>query len=174
MKPEKRLLFGRLILLLFLFWSCGGQPNAPEAKVVNIADGDTFTLLYPGNLRVKVRLYGIDSPERSQAYGTAAKRALGELLEGHQVRLEEMDKDRYGRTVAIAFREDGLSINEAMLQQGYAWHYTQYDKNPKWSEMEQQARKKRLGLWADPYPTPPWEWRKQKRAKKAQLPDQAL
>ncbi len=154
--------------LLFAGWSC----NAPEqnkklAWVVSIADGDTFTLLYPDKRNLKVRLYGIDTPERGQDFGVAARKALGEMLRGHLVSLIMKDKDRYGRTIAVAFRDDGLCINEEMLRLGYAWHYSEYDKNPAWSALEQQARKRKIGLWAGAKQTPPWEWRKLKRKSKA-------
>ena len=158
-------LFACLLALVFFGgWSC----NAPKQKkelawVVNVADGDTFTLMYRDKRNLKVRLYGIDTPERAQDFGTAARRALGEMLKGHLVSLVEKDEDRYGRTVAVAFRDDGLCINEEMLRLGYAWHYSEYDKNPAWKDLEQQAKKKRLGLWAQRSPTPPWEWRKIKR-----------
>lgn len=155
--------FIAFILCLFVL-GCQNPENKPDgARAVNIADGDTFTLLYPDNHREKVRLYGVDSPERSQAYGTAARIALGEMLEGHFVIVKEMDKDRYGRMVAIAYLDDGTCINEALLQQGFAWHFTAYDKNPDWSKMEKEARAQKRGLWADKNPTPPWQYRKEKR-----------
>lgn len=146
---------------------CSAGPSNPEtARVVNIADGDTFTLLYPSNRNVKVRLYGIDAPERAQDYGTAARKALGTLLQGHLVTLDEKDRDRYGRTVAMAYRDDGLCLNEEMLRLGYAWHYTQYDKNENWKKLAAAAKREKRGLWAKANPTPPWEWRKMKRKPK--------
>ncbi len=164
----KRLSHCLCIVLLFFAWNCTTALQKPEeAKVVNIADGDTFTLLYPDRRNVKVRLYGIDTPERGQEFGAAARKALGQLLEGRFVWLEEKEKDRYGRTVAIAYRDDGLCINEEMLRTGYAWHYTQYDQNPAWKALAIEAKKKKLGFWTDANPTPPWEWRKMKRKPKA-------
>lgn len=154
------------LLLLCLYGSCKNASDGRKlGEVVKIADGDTFTLLYPGNVQVKVRLYGIDCPERAQAFGVAARKALGNLLEGHRVYLNEQNRDRYGRVVAIAFRDDSRNINEALLQQGYAWHYRAYDNNPAWTTMEEQARAARIGLWQDARPTPPWEFRKNKREK---------
>lgn len=156
------------IVSALLIWSCAGkQQKKDEARVVNIADGDTFTLLYPDNRNLKIRLYGIDAPERAQDFGTAARKAVGQMLEGHLVSVKEIEKDRYGRVVAIAYRDDGLCVNEELLRQGYAWNYAQYNKtHPEWQELEQDARAKRLGLWAGANPTPPWEWRKLKKAPK--------
>jgi endonuclease YncB( thermonuclease family) len=165
---SKGLSFCLWAVLVFAGCSCKAPQQKKElAWVVNIADGDTFTLLYTDKSNVKVRLYGIDTPERGQDFGTAARTTLGEMLKGHLVSLYEKNKDRYGRTVAVAFRDDGLCINEEMLRLGYAWHYGEYDKNPAWKELEQQAKKKKLGLWAGSKPTPPWEWRKMKRKPKA-------
>lgn len=153
-------------LLATLFWACAEKKEAANmGEVVRIADGDTFTLLMAGNMQVKVRLHGIDCPERAQPYGTAARKALGDMLEEHRVRIEEQDRDRYGRSVAIAYTDDGLNINETLLKNGFAWHYTDYDKNPEWDKLEASARNQRLGLWQEPNPTPPWEFRKVKRTK---------
>ncbi|OLY94822.1 Endonuclease YncB, thermonuclease family [Cnuella takakiae] len=149
--------------LLFACNSSNGDQNM--GQVVKIADGDTFTLLMAGNQQVKVRLYGIDCPEKAQPYGKAAGRVLGALMEGHRVRIEEKDKDRYGRTIAVAFLDDGRNINETMLAQGYAWHYIDFDKNPAWSALEAKARDQRLGLWKESNPVAPWEFRSAKRAR---------
>jgi endonuclease YncB( thermonuclease family) len=160
----------------WVFWCClllAGCRNTENAepstgpnsgRVVRLADGDTFTLLVAGNKQLKVRLHGIDAPERQQDFGNAARKKMQELTTGHTIHIEVKDTDRYGRTVGIARRDDGLIINEEMLRTGMAWHYTAYDKNPKWSQLQQQARNKKRGLWAQPNPTPPWEWRKIKRA----------
>lgn len=153
-------------MVLCLFSGCKNNNDGRKlGAVVKIADGDTFTLLYPGNEQVKVRLYGIDCPERAQAFGVAARKALGDMLEGHRVYVSEQDRDRYGRVVAIAYRDDDLNINEELLRQGFAWHYRAYDNNPAWTALEEKARSSRLGLWRDARPTPPWEFRKRKRQK---------
>ncbi len=154
--------FGALMLLL-------GCQNAdqPEIKtsatsglVVRLADGDTFTLLVAGNKQLKVRLYGVDAPERQQDFGNVSRSKMQELTTGHTISIEVKDTDRYGRTVGIAHRDDGLNLNEEMLRSGLAWHYKAFDKNQKWDQLEQEARSKKLGLWSRPSPTPPWQWRK--------------
>lgn len=136
-----------------------------SGRVVRLADGDTFTLLTEGNKQVKVRLYGIDAPERQQDFGNAARNKMQELTTGHTIRIEVKDTDRYGRSIAIARNDEGKNLNEEMLRSGLAWHYKAYDKNSQWSRLEKTARDKKLGLWAQPNPTPPWDWRKQKRSK---------
>lgn len=155
--------------LLAAIFSCTNQTDTEQSnvsgKVVSIADGDTFTYLTPENQQVKVRLYGIDCPEKKQDYGTVARQKLSELVFGQQVKIEPKDKDRYGRTVAVVYNAKSININEQMLMEGLAWHYTQYDKNPAWGILEKNARMQKKGLWAQPNPTPPWLWRKAVREK---------
>ena len=149
---------------LFLL-SCTGEPSSivagTEGRVVGIADGDTFTLLTGDKQQVKVRLYGIDCPERKQDFGQVAKQRLSELVFGQMVSVIKKDMDRYGRTVALVYKKD-TCINEELLKEGLAWHYVKYDRNPAWELMEARARKQKAGLWVQPHPVPPWEWRKRK------------
>ena len=152
-------------LLLLPFWlACtDAKKEAASGKVVRIADGDTFTFLNANNQQVKVRLFGIDSPERGQDFGQVARQKLSDLVFNQPVRLEVIDTDRYGRSVAIVYTQAGLCVNEELLKSGLAWHYKEYDDNAAWAQMEQNARKSKIGLWAQPRPTPPWNWRKEKR-----------
>lgn len=153
------------LFLLFIgtFSNCTNKKIAKEivGKVVSIADGDTFTLLTVQKQQIKIRLYGIDCPEKTQDFGKVAKQKLAELIFGKQIRTVKKDIDRYGRTVAIAYDEQGRCINEEMLAAGLAWHYSKYDNNPAWSTLEENAKNNRLGLWIQLNPTPPWEWRHQ-------------
>ncbi len=152
------------IFLLSLLLACQQKTSSTyDGKVVRIADGDTFTMLTPDNQQVRVRLHGIDCPEKAQPFGTVARQKLSDLVFGKQVRLEEQDKDRYGRTVAIVYNEAGVCVNEEMLKEGLAWHYKEYDKNPDWEALEKEARQQKKGLWSKSRPTPPWAWRKAKR-----------
>jgi micrococcal nuclease len=137
-----------------------------EGKVVSITDGDTFILLTKDKSQKKIRLYGIDCPEKRQPFGSVAKDKLSELIFGKQVNVQVKGLDRWKRTVGTVFF-DGENINERMLQEGMAWHFTRYDDKPSWSLMESEARTKRIGLWSDDNVTPPWEWRKKTYSKKA-------
>lgn len=127
---------------------------------MRVADGDTFTLLVEGNKQVRVRLHGIDCPERGQPFGTVATDFAKELLNKGAVKVEQTDIDRYGRTIGIVIIADSINLNERLLQAGLTWHYKYYDKNPKWAEMEVFAREKKIWLWKDKNPVAPWEWRK--------------
>ena len=152
-------------LWLFLLLVACNTADVPDlnGKVVSIADGDTFTMLTTGNKQVKVRLYGIDCPERTQDFGTVAKQGLSTLVYGQVVRIDKKDTDRYGRTIAIVYNQKGLNVNEEMLRNGLAWHYKEYDQNPAWDDLVYGAQRKNAGLWSKPNPTPPWLWRKKKR-----------
>ena len=154
------------MILLLPFWiSCTqAEKNKAEGKVVKIADGDTFTLLDANNQQVRIRLHGIDSPERAQDFGQVARQKLSDLIFNQPVRLEVMDTDRYGRTIAIVYTQNGLCVNEELLKSGLAWHYTEYDDNEGWAQMEKEARKQKVGLWSQPRPVAPWDWRKEQRA----------
>ena len=152
-------------LLILLFLAGCLQQEASSGKAVSISDGDSFTLLTDGNKQVRIRLHGIDSPEKGQDFGTAARQKLSGLIFGKQLRIEEKDRDRYGRTVAIVYAGGIRSVNEQMLQAGLAWHYRQYDQNPEWERLEKAARQNRAGLWSQPDPTPPWLFRNEKRKK---------
>jgi len=128
--------------------------------VVAITDGDTIKVIMDGE-QVKIRLHGIDAPEKKQAYGQAARDYAVELAGGEHVRLIGHGKDRYGRLIAEVILPDGRSMNHEMVSDGYAWWYRKYAPNDKaLEEAEARARSKRRGLWADDEPVAPWEWRK--------------
>lgn len=143
-------------------------------KVVAVADGDTITVLRD-NEQVKIRLAGIDAPENRQAFGNVAKQRMSEVVFGKEVRVDDRKKDKYGRTIGrvwVASAEcqesdcpKTLDAGMALLTVGLAWHYKQYEKEQPEEEREQysfaetEARGKRLGLWGDAEPVPPWEWR---------------
>ena len=133
-----------------------------SAKVVSVSDGDTITVLHFGH-QEKIRLYGIDSPEKAQDYGQKAKDLTGALIAGRNVDVETKTVDRYGRTVGMV-TVDGQSLNELIVQNGYAWVYRQYCNErfcSDWVRLEEKARQQRKGLWAGSNIIPPWEWRHQ-------------
>jgi micrococcal nuclease len=139
-----------------------------SGKVVGISDGDTFKLLMEGNQTVRVRLHGVDAPEKGQDYSTQARQALSALIFGKEVHVIQKNKDRYGRIVGVVYA-DGQNANEELLKSGLVWHYKEYDKNEDWAVMEMQAREQKRGLWSQPNPTAPWQWRKEKRKGKVEV-----
>ena len=134
-----------------------------QGKVVGVADGDTITVL-SGRASVKVRLWGIDSPEGGQPYGKVAKRYASDLSYGRLVEVRTKDVDRYGRVVGEVILPGGKSLNREMVRAGFAWWYYDYAKKDlELALLEREARGARRGLWADPNPVPPWAWRRAKR-----------
>jgi micrococcal nuclease len=132
-------------------------------KVVGISDGDTISVLHEGKA-VKVRLHGIDTPEKAQAFGTRAQQFTGELVFQHEVTVVVRDTDRYGRIVGEVRLPDGRSLNQELVRAGMAWWYRQYaPHDTTLAQLEADARVAKRGLWADAHPVPPWEWRKQPR-----------
>jgi endonuclease YncB( thermonuclease family) len=132
--------------------------------VVGVADGDTITVLHDEK-QAKIRLYGIDCPERGQAFGKKAKQFTSNMVFQKTVSVEEITRDRYGRTVALVYLDD-KSLNEALIRAGLAWMYHRYCEEPicwKWRNLETEANRAKVGLWSDPNPIPPWEFRRKGR-----------
>lgn len=113
---------------------------------------------------VTVRLYGVDTPEKAQAYGQKAKQYTSDLVFGKSVRLISHNTDRYGRTVGTVILQDGRSLNEELVKNGYAWHYKAYSNDKNLANAEADARRFKRGLWQDPNPVAPWDYRKEKRS----------
>ena len=133
-----------------------------HGKVIAISDGDTLTVLVEEQ-PLKVRLWGIDTPEKAQAYGTQAKIALSDLTFGKQVTVDVRDIDRYGRSVGWV-TVAGRPVNLTLVQLGMAWWYERFAPDAKeLRTAEAKARAAKLGLWADLAPQPPWEFRKQRK-----------
>jgi endonuclease YncB( thermonuclease family) len=131
-------------------------------RVVKIADGDTLTVLDGSNVQHRIRLAGIDAPEKGQPFGTKARENLAGKVFKQEVRVEVIDVDRYHREVGRIFLGERF-VNMEMVQDGFAWRYSQYDKPGELSAAETEARDHRRGLWTDPNPVPPWKWRREKR-----------
>ena len=143
------------------------SPPAPTltGKVVKIADGDTLTLL-AGKTQIKVRLEGIDTPERAQPFGRKAGQALANRVFGKVVQVDDLGRDRYGRTLGIV-RLGKRNINLELVREGWAWWYRKYaPKNKELASAEEAARKAKRGLWADARPIPPWDWRQSGRERR--------
>jgi len=140
-----------------------------RGRVVGVADGDTVTVLAEGRVRHVVRLAGIDAPEKAQPYGDRAKHHLSDLVFGTIVDVEYAKRDRYGRIVGKIVR-DGRDASLALIEAGYAWHFKRYAAEQSradraiYARAEDAARDARRGLWSEPAPLPPWEWRARKRA----------
>lgn len=132
--------------------------TAGTFKVVSIIDGDTVDLLV-NRQPLRLRLNGIDTPEKGQPFGNAAKDALAKAIGGQSVQYVVRDTDRYNRSIAdVYFR--GVHINKWLIQKGLAWHYKAYNNDSELAQAEQEASAASRGLWADPRRVAPWNWRK--------------
>ncbi len=151
------LLFTALLSLFFL-----QEKETAEYQVVRIADGDSFTVSKNGD-EIEIRLFGIDAPERDQPYYRKAGMFTEKVLKNGTIQLEVLDRDRFGRTVAWVY-VDSLNLNRALVSHGLAWHFTRYSRDTTLARLEQSARAARTGLWSEPAPVPPWEFRKRKRS----------
>lgn len=133
-----------------------------RGKVIRIADGDTLTILDVGKNEHKIRLVGIDAPEKKQPFGNRSKQSLSDLTFGKMVRVVTHGKDRYGRALGRVYvgQQD---VNAEQVRRGMAWVFKRYaPKNSPLYQLEAGARAAQLGIWSDPNPVAPWEWR-QKR-----------
>lgn len=117
-----------LFILPFLFLFAACNDASESAKVVRIADGDTITILHADNTQERIRLYGIDCPEKSQSFGNSARKFTGSLVFGKQASIRSMDRDKYGRTVAWVYVGE-KNVNEELVRAGYAWHYRQHSND---------------------------------------------
>ncbi len=135
-----------------------------EGKVVKVSDGDTITVLDKDNKQYKIRFQGIDAPESKQDFGQVSKENLANMIFGRQVKVVWSKMDKYGRTVGKVLL-DGRDINIEQIKAGLAWHYKAYAKEQPaedrvtYAAAESEARAAKRGLWQDPNPTPPGEWR---------------
>lgn len=141
-----------------------------EGRVVGVADGDTITVLGADNRQARVRLQGIDAPESGQAFGQVSQRNLSDIIFDRQVVVEYEKTDRYGRTLGKVLA-GGRDVNLEQVRAGLAWHYKYYqdeqspDDRRLYADAEQEARRAKRGLWADPHPVPPWDFRRGKRGR---------
>lgn len=130
-----------------------------------VKDGDSIEVRHNGEIE-RIRLYGIDTPEYRQPYSREAKRRSTQLLHGRTARITVMDKDKYGRTVAMV-ESGGSLINEILVREGLAWVHVWFcHRKPecvKWKRLEREAREGKRGLWRGKDPEPPWEWKKRNR-----------
>lgn len=147
-------------IFLIVFTALNLLSAEMTGKVVSVADGDTITIIENlDNGRFKIRLYGIDAPEKKQDFGQKAKQYLSSLIFGKVVKIKFTEIDRYGRIIGKVYLNDN-EINIEMLKAGMAWHYSRYDQTSTYITAEKQARKNGIGLWSMKNPIPPWNFRR--------------
>ncbi|MFP4418186.1 MAG: thermonuclease family protein [Chitinivibrionales bacterium] len=153
---KKKHLLTVLLCLTFVFISA---TTTLTGRVVGVIDGDSITLL-KDNQTIKIRLHGIDCPERGQDYGTRAKQFTSGMCYGKNVTVIVRDTDHYGRQVGEVILDDGTNLNQSILAEGLGWWYEKYaPRDSVLATLEHLARQHSRGLWKLPNPIPPWEFR---------------
>lgn len=157
-----------ILLLVAVLLALPAQAELISGLVVHVADGDTITLLDAAKVQHKIRLAGIDAPEKSQAYGDRSRESLAELVANRLVVVETHKKDRYGRLVGKVLVND-QDINIEQIRRGFAWFYRQYQQElsdadrQSYDRAEDEAMDLRKGLLVDKLPVPPWDFRANQR-----------
>ena len=148
-----------LLIILVLLVSFHNPPLVTiTGKVVKVVDGDTFDVLDSSFKTIRIRMNGIDAPEKKQAFGEASRKQLASLCAGKVVRIIKYSTDRNKRWIADSY-VDGISLSHRMIQDGMAWHFVKYSSDTTLARLEQQARAKKIGLWSDPHAIAPWYYR---------------
>lgn len=152
-----------LVVLLAVLLVVPAFAGEFAGQVVGVIDGDTIDVLHSGQAE-RIRLNGIDCPEKRQAFGKKAKQFTSTLVYGKEVTIHVLRRDRHGRTVGDVVLPDGTNVSRELLRAGLAWWYRQYSKDESLGALEEEARQAKRGLWADPDPIPPWEIRHLKQS----------
>lgn len=157
-----------LISIVFLLLSLTSSAETISGRVVGISDGDTVTVLDSANTQYKIRLSGIDAPEKKQPFGQVAKKTLSDLIYDKHVDVSYSKSDRYQRVLGKILLAN-QDVNLEMLKSGMAWHYKKYQKEQPFEDRisyhnaETAARNQKRGLWVETNPIAPWDFRKAKR-----------
>lgn len=166
--------YRRAIIAVILAWSCIANAEVLQGRVVAVSDGDTVTVLDAIRNQHKIRLMGIDAPEKTQPFGQRSKQNLSRLVFGREVLVDWEKRDRYGRIVGKVMARPPecpscsmtLDVGHAQISVGLAWWYRKYSKEQSTQDAaayefsEQEAKTRRVGLWVDTDPVPPWVFRK--------------
>ena len=129
-------------------------------RVVAVHDGDTITVLVSGR-DFRVRLAGIDAPERGQPFSNASRHALEAHVAGREVRVVERGRDGYGRILGRVYA-GSVDVNAEQVRAGFAWVFRRYEQDPLLLALEVEAKAAQRGLWRDAKPVPPWVWRERR------------
>lgn len=154
---HKPILFSFIILLS---WACSNNSEVSKypnsGKVISIIDGDTYDLLTKDNKTIRIRMEGIDAPEKGMPFYKISKNYLGKLCFQKDIKLVVTSKDAYGRYLGYTYLKDGTELSQEMIKAGLAWHFKKYNSDSILSNLEIEARNLKLGLWIDKNPMPPW------------------
>jgi endonuclease YncB( thermonuclease family) len=170
MSRQRARVTAKLGVALLLALACTANAETITGRVVGVADGDTITVLDADKMQHKIRLAGIDAPEKKQPFGNRSKASLSELAFDKTVDVETSKRDRYGRQIGKVL-VNGRDVNLVQVERGIAWFYRQYQREQSpndrrlYEAAEDAARADKRGLWRDADPVPPWDWRKRQKNK---------
>jgi endonuclease YncB( thermonuclease family) len=133
-------------------------------KVVKVIDGDTYDLLLDDQTTIRIRMDGIDAPEKGMPFGKKAKQYLESLCQEQMITVDTTNRETFQRFISFSYLPDGRELGQEMLKMGLAWHYKKYNSDPVLAALEDNARTANIGLWIEqPYIIPPWTVRKLNR-----------
>jgi endonuclease YncB( thermonuclease family) len=152
------------IVCVFTWCKNKEKSDTVSGRVVKIIDGDTYDLLLDDNTIIRIRMGGIDAPEKSMPFGKRAKQYLGELCEGQTITVDTTQRETFRRFTSFSYLEDGRELGQEMLKAGLAWHFKKFSSDPELVDLENSAKRNKVGLWVEqPYILPPWIVRKLNR-----------
>lgn len=161
-------MMSKALVCLLLALACAVHAETVTGRVVGVADGDTITVLDADKIQYKIRLAGIDAPEKKQAFGNRSKESLSDMVFDKTVNVETEKRDRYGRQIGKVL-VNGQDVNLVQVERGMAWFYRQYQREQSpndrrlYEAAEDAAKAGKRGLWRDTEPVPPWDFRHAKR-----------
>jgi endonuclease YncB( thermonuclease family) len=167
----------KICFALLLAFSCVAQAATIDGKVINVADGDTIMILDAAHQQHRIRINGIDAPEKGQPFGDRSRQNMARMVTGKDVTADCHKTDRYGRQVCKVWVQPSdcpkcgktLDVGHAQIVAGMAWWYREYAKEQsdedrgRYESDENEARLRKRGLWAHDYSVAPWDWRRDKR-----------
>lgn len=130
-----------------------------DGKIIKVKDGDTVIVLYGNKITKVLRLADVDCPESGQPFGKNAKQFTSDQVFGKTISFVETNTDRYGRTIAKVYYDNGKYLSEEIIKNGFGWWYYRYSNRNEFALLEKTAIDNKIGLWTHPNPLPPWVWR---------------
>lgn len=162
MRITKRVVSFLILLQLFTI-ACEASVKSFYGEVVKVVDGDTIHVMHDGKAQ-KVRLYGIDAPERGQPFGNEARLQAAKFVAEKRVQVMVKNYDKYRRIIGVVLFDGGKNLSIEMMRAGYAWWYRMYaPKNQSLSKFQEEAQLRKVGIWKDDKAIPPWRWRQIKK-----------
>lgn len=151
--------------LLLLFTHCLSAEEL-TGRVIDIASGDSITIVDASNVEYKVRLSGIDAPEKEQPFGAESRQSLSRMIYGKQVKVDWQKRDYHKRVVGKVLLNNKTDVNLEQVKRGMAWVFKHFLDDPSsadqsdYIDAQEEAENQRVGLWSQSDPTPPWEFRR--------------